>query len=82
MEESSSLKTISLSPQIDLYLVKVLYVSSHLVDRKRSLSPKAEPKEENPGFLFALFLNFLLTLGAMTKDRNKNNTTKTKGKLH
>ena len=71
MERSSSLKTISLSPSIDLYLVKVSYVSSHLANRKCSPSSRAELEKEDPGFLFALVLNFLPTLGAMTKDRKK-----------
>ena len=65
MEGSNSLKIISLSPHIDLYLVKNL-----------TLSTKSKPKENDPRFLLALVLHFLPTLEAMTKDRNKNNTTK------
>ena len=79
MEGSSPLKTISLSPQIDLYLVKVSYVSSHFLDKKCSLSPRTEPNEEELGDLFALVLNFLPTLGAMTKDKNKRKHNKNQG---
>ena len=62
---------------MDLYLVKVSYVSSHFLDRKCFLSPRIELAEEEPGFLFALVLNFLPTLGAMEKKKKKN-----QGRLH
>ena len=71
MEGSTSLNTISFSPQIDLYLVKVSYVSSHLADRNLSLSPRAKPAKEDQEFLLALVLNFLSTLGALTKNHKK-----------
>ena len=41
--------------------------------RNLTLSTQAELEEDALGFLFALVLNFLPTLGAMTKDGNKNN---------
>ena len=66
---SSSLNTISFSPQIDLYLIKVSYISSHLANWNRSLSHRAKLEEEDLGFLLALVLNFLSTLGAMTKNQ-------------
>ena len=47
-----------------------------MANKNLTLSTKSKPKENDPRFLLALVLHFLPTLEAMTKDRNKNNTTK------
>ena len=39
--------------------------------RNLTLSKLAEPEEDEPGFLFALVLNFLPPLGATTKGKKK-----------
>ena len=54
-------------------------MSPHIWQTKNDLYQLGLPKEEDPGFLFALVLNFLPTFKAMTKDRNKQ-TKKTKKK--
>ena len=42
--------------------------------------PRAKSDEKDPRFLFALVLNFLPTLGAMTKDRNNRKHNKNQGR--
>ena len=66
MEGSNSSRTNCLSPQIDLYLVKVSKICSILVVGNRTLSTRAEV-DEDAEFLLALVLYFLPTLGAMSK---------------
>ena len=74
MEGSNSSRTTCLSPQIDLNLVKVSKISSDSAKRNLTLSTW-EGTEEDAEVLLALVLNFLPTLGAMSKglkDKNKN----------
>ena len=83
MEGFNSSRTIYLSPDIDLYLVKVSKTSSVLAKRNLTLSTKGRVEEEDAMFLVALVLNFLPTLGAMSKGLEEKKTqTKTNGKLH
>ena len=66
MEGSNSSRTICLSPQIDLYFVKVSKICSVLAVGNLTLSTK-EGAEEDAVVLLASVLNFLPTLGAISK---------------
>ena len=84
MEGSNSSRTNYLFPQIDLYYVKVSNFCSVLAVGNLTLSTRVE-EDEDVVFLLALVLNFLPTLGAICKIKEKEKPTietKTKGKLH
>ena len=66
MEGSNSSISNCLSPQIDLYLVKVSKICSVLAAGNLTLSTRAE-EDEGAEFLLALVLYFLPTLGALSK---------------
>ena len=66
MEGSNSSGTICLSPQIDLYLVKISKFCSVLAVGNLTLSTR-EGAEKDVVVLLDLVLNFLPTLGAMSK---------------
>ena len=66
MEGSNSSRTICLSPQIDLYFVKVSKICSVLAVGNLTVSTRAKV-DEDVEFLLALVWYFLPTLGAMSK---------------
>ena len=66
MEGSNSSRTIYVSPQIDLYLIKVSKFSLVLAVGNLTLSTR-EGAEEDVVVLLAFVLNFLPTLRAITK---------------
>ena len=83
MEGSNSYRNNCLSPQIDLYLVKVSKICLILAVRNLTLSTRVE-EDEYVVFLLALVLNFLPTLGVISKIKEKKNQQqqKTKRRLH
>ena len=72
MEGSNSSRTNCISPQINLYLVKVSKICSVLAVGNPTLSGRAG-EEEDAKFLLASFLNFLPILGAISKIKEKKN---------
>ena len=84
MEGSNSSRTNCLTPQRDLYLVKVTKICLLFTVRNLTLSTRAE-EDKDAVFLLALVLNFRPTLGAICKIKEKEKPTiktKTNGKLH